>query len=112
MNNNFKKSLIGYKDKAVKNQINELNLKNEESLKVYKDQLNELIKENQRLKDEVQQVEVQLLKNKEIEQKIQETIYKKFIEDCEKVYSIEQKYREMVNYKKRILTLIEKIIWL
>ena len=110
MNKNFKKSLIGYKDRQVKNQIKELNSKYEENLKVNKDQLSELIEVNQKLKEEIGQLEVQLLKNKEIEQKIQETIYNRFIEDCEKVYSIEQKYREMVNYKKRILTLIEKII--
>jgi cell division septum initiation protein DivIVA len=110
MNKNFKKSLIGYKDKEVKKQISDLNSKYEEDLKIYKDQLSELTKLNEKLKEEVQQVQVQLLKSKEMEQKIQETIYKKFIEDCEKVYLIEEKYKEMVNYKKRILALIEKII--
>ena len=110
MGTKFKRSFIGYKYREVQNQISELSLEYKKSLEICESQLNELIKENQKLKDEIQGIEFHLCKNKELEQRIEETIYKKFIEDCQKVYVIEQKYEEMVTYKKRILKLLEKII--
>lgn len=103
MEQNIKRSLTGYRPKDVKRHID---LKKEEFLQKYSNyesELKTLTQENAKLKEEVEALEIQMKEYKELRKKIEDTLYKSFIDACTRTYETGRRFEEMMEYKMGII---------
>lgn len=103
MEENIKRSLIGYRPTDVKKYIA---LKNEEHLQKYSNyekELTNLKEENVRLKNEVEALDKQMQEYKEIQKKIENILYNAHIDACTRTYETASRFEEMLEYKMTII---------
>lgn len=108
MKQQFKRSFMGFRKDEVENEITVIELEHANKMKACESDLTKLALKNQNLKDEIKKIELKIDKSKEVQQKITVEIYKMYMEFCEKTYLMQQKYEEMVTYKKSILHVLEE----
>lgn len=103
MEQSIKRSLTGYRPKDVNRHVN---LKKEEFLQRYSNyesELKTLTQENDKLKEEVEALEIQMKEYKELRKKIEDILYKSYIDACTRTYETGRRLEEMMEYKMGII---------
>lgn len=108
MNTNYKRTLLGYSPNEVNEKINQLEMKFEEELNGYNKELSVSIEKNNTLKQELEEINLEMESYKKLKEKLQEVLYSSFIEDFSKIYDSEKMLNEMIKYKTHILETQEK----
>jgi hypothetical protein len=108
MKTNYKKTFRGYSFNEVNEKITELDLEFKEEFNKYNSQLSIGIKNNNKLKQELEKLKLKMKSYKESKAKLQGALYGSFVQSFSKVYDSEKMLNEMIEYKTQILENQEK----
>ena len=103
MGTNFKKNPMGYNYKDVEEQFTNEKNRFKKDYSKYESELGSLVNKNQKLKKEIDSIEVQMADYKKIRKDIESKLYSAHIDACKKVYNTGKKFDDMVEYKAKII---------
>lgn len=99
----YKKTLIGYKPKEVEKRIYFLNSSFEKEWNEYNKELVELLGENKKLKQEVEQLEAQMHSYKDMRKQLEEKLYRAHLSACCGVHETGGRFDDMLLYKVDVI---------
>lgn len=108
MKTNYKRAFLGYSTKEVDERINGLDVQFKEELNKYNSELSVSMENNNKLKQELEELQLKMKSYKEFKEKLAEILYSSFVESFNKVYDSEKMLSEMIEYKTQILKKQEK----
>lgn len=108
MKTNYKRTLRGYSSNEVNEKITQLDIEFNEEINKYSSELSISIENNNKLKQELEQLKLKMKSYKESKEKVQEVLYGSFVQAFSKVYDSEKMLNEMIEYKTQILETQEK----